>query len=168
MHAPSETPRPWYREFWVWFLISPAVMGVVAGLSLLAIASHSPDPLVVDDYYKEGRAINRVLERDRLARELGLRADIGLDAELALAHVALRGKAASSELVLRLVHPTRADYDLSLPLQRLPAGGYAADLPPLRAGRWHLILEPREDPHWRLTGRVTMPGDGKVVLGAAG
>ena len=51
--------QPWYRQFWPWFLIALPATVVVAGLTTWWIAAHKADSLVVDDYYKEGLAINR-------------------------------------------------------------------------------------------------------------
>jgi uncharacterized protein len=158
--------KPWYKQFWPYFAFTPAAFGVIGGLSLVVIASTNPDPLVVDDYYKVGRAFAQTYERDRVAEELGLSAEIGLDAELEMVRVALHGKETDDALVLHLVHPTRGDYDRTLDLRRGPNGDYFADLEPLRAGRWHLVLEPRESPRWRLTGRMSLPDEGRVLIAA--
>ena len=65
MHLPQAVP--WYREPWPWILISGPAIVVVAGFYTLYLAVVGADPLVVDNYYKEGLAINRVLERDQAA-----------------------------------------------------------------------------------------------------
>ena len=68
--------RPWYRQFWPWFLILLPASVVVAGLSTLYIANRHADDLVVDDYYKDGLAINRQLEKKQRANVLGITAQL--------------------------------------------------------------------------------------------
>jgi len=51
--------RPWYRERWPWILMSCPAIVVVAGLGTAAIAVATADPLVTEDYYRKGLAINR-------------------------------------------------------------------------------------------------------------
>lgn len=65
---------PWYRQFWPWALMAGPAAVVVAGFVTLWLAVKSPDALVVDDYYKEGKAINASLHRDQRAAALGLTA----------------------------------------------------------------------------------------------
>ena len=50
--------RPWYKEFWPWFLIAVPIITLIMGGVLLKLAISTEDSLVVDDYYKEGKAIN--------------------------------------------------------------------------------------------------------------
>ena len=64
---------PWYRQFWPWFLILLPASVVVAGLTTLYIANRHADDLVVDDYYKDGLAINRQLEKKQRAADRALR-----------------------------------------------------------------------------------------------
>jgi len=66
--------RPWYREPWPWIIIAGPASAVVAGVALLWLAIDSNDGLVVDDYYKEGLAINQVIRRDQAAFDLRYRA----------------------------------------------------------------------------------------------
>ena len=68
--------RPWYREPWPWILISGPAVVVVAGFVTLWLAVSSSDGLVAEDYYKQGLAINRVIEREEAAQKLGLTARI--------------------------------------------------------------------------------------------
>ena len=75
--------RPWYREPWPWILMSGPFAVVVAGLVTAWIAVANDDPLVVDNYYKEGLAINRVLERDHVAAQGGYRAELMLSQDRA-------------------------------------------------------------------------------------
>ena len=62
------SPSPWYRQFWPWFLIAVPAAAVVMGITTILLALHEPDGLVSDDYYREGLAVNRDLERDQIGR----------------------------------------------------------------------------------------------------
>lgn len=42
-------PRPWYREFWPWFLVGLLGSCVVACMVTLAIAVHHPEALVLSE-----------------------------------------------------------------------------------------------------------------------
>ncbi len=123
---------------------------VVAGFVTAWIAVANDDPLVVDNYYKEGLAINRVLERDHAAAAGGYGAQLLFSGDGARVRVRVTG-AAPEGLRLSMVHPTRAELDRSVQLRSLQGGWYegAVDLP--AAPRWRIVLEdPRQS--WRLTG----------------
>lgn len=46
--SPDEN-LPWYRHFWVWFIIALPASAVIAGFITLWLAMSRPDHLVVDD-----------------------------------------------------------------------------------------------------------------------
>lgn len=138
--------RAWYREPWPWILMAGPAAVVVAGAATIWIAFDSADGLVADDYYKRGLAINQVLGREENARRLGVRARI--ESAHGRLRVALAG-AAPEALFAQLAHATRAGHDVRLRLARLAPGVYEAELPPLPAGRWSVVLEdPRRE--WRV------------------
>jgi hypothetical protein len=130
--------RPWYREPWPWLLMSGPAAVLVAGAITSWIAFRTADGLVVEDYYKQGLAINKVLKREDNARTLGIAADIVLRRDRL--EVSMSG-AQPEVMFAHLAHATRAGHDLRLRMVRSPAGRYAADLPPLPAGRWRIALE---------------------------
>ena len=63
---------PWYKYKLVWMIIAIPAASVIAGINMIYLAVNTDDGLVVDDYYKEGMAINQSLQRDKTAAELGL------------------------------------------------------------------------------------------------
>jgi uncharacterized protein len=152
-------PVRWYRVPFVWFLIAIPATSVVVGFTMLGFAISSFDGLVVDDYYKRGKAINEVLDRERQAAEYGLNAVVELDDRAGLLHVAIGATNAldwPDSLQMRFHHATRAGHDRDLVLRRTPGGGYAAALPDLAPGRWYVDIE---TPTWRLPGIYFQPGD---------
>jgi hypothetical protein len=77
----DKKPDPWYKQGWPWFLIALPATAVVAGTITMVIAVRTWDGLVVDDYYKEGKAIVQTIERTERARELGLKALVQIRSE---------------------------------------------------------------------------------------
>ena len=130
--------KPWYRELWPWLLMAGPVAVLVAGALTTWIAFASADGLVAEDYYKQGMGINRRLAREQAAQQRGISAAIRI--EPASIRLELRG-AAPEALFVQLAHATRAGHDVRLRLVPGADGVYAAELPPLPAGRWHAVIE---------------------------
>lgn len=150
-----EDTEPWYRQFWPWFLIALPGSVVVAGIGMIIFANQHADDLVVDAYYKDGLAINRQLEKQARASEIGIRANLLLVDERV--QVRLTGAAADTvaplSLNLRLSHPLEADRDFSVELERVAPSLYVGALPAPAAVNWHWILVPDSD-RWRLDGTL--------------
>lgn len=154
MTDPTHAVRRWQREPLVWLVIAIPLLTVFAGITTVVVANRGADSVVVDDYRKEGLAINQDPRRDDAARRLGVAAEVtAVDTAL---HVVLApGRAAPPErLVVLLSHATRADFDRMSTLERGADGEYRAVVPPLPGGRWHVEVSPA-DREWRLTGEFT-------------
>jgi hypothetical protein len=152
--------QAWYREPWPWILMAGPAVVVVAGFVTAWLAFHGADVLVVDDYYKQGLAINQALGRSDAAARLGVQAELRLvdgRVRVFLGNAAVRGP-----LNLRLVHPTRSGMDQSIALEALQPGLYEGQPQALRPGRWHVVLEERD---WRLTGDWVLPAADALWLG---
>lgn len=141
---------PWYRQFWPWFLILLPGTAVVASLYTLIIANQYADDLVVDDYYKEGLAINRQLKRQNEARVLELRATF--TSQQRQLDIQLEGPIEASQLRLLLSHAMESDQDFAVPVQQIGRGHYRVLLPQVLKGRWHWTLDEGVSSHWRLDG----------------
>jgi hypothetical protein len=155
--------QPWYREPWPWILMAGPAVVVVAGFATAWIAFHGEDGLVVDDYYKQGLAINKTLGRGDTAKRLGVQAEIRFvdgGVKVLLGNADVRGT-----LNLRLVHPTRSGMDQSIAMNAVQPGVYEGQLQALRSGRWHVVLEDRD---WRLAGDLVLPAAGALLLGTRG
>jgi uncharacterized protein len=53
---------PWWKFGHVWLVISGPAIVVVAGFATLWLAIARPDPVVAEDYYRQGIEINKTLE----------------------------------------------------------------------------------------------------------
>lgn len=126
-------------------MAAPAA-AIVAGAAALWLAVATADGLVAEDYYRQGLAINRVLEREEAAARLGVEAEISFEP----GKMSVRLKGDSPEVLFaHLAHATRAGHDLRLRLARVPGGRYEAALTPLPPGRWRIALEDAQG-RWRV------------------
>ncbi len=150
---PREDTLPWYRQFWPWFLIALPASVVVAGISMVFIANRGADDLVVDEYYKDGLAINRKLEKKDAATSLGVSASLSFSGEQVI--VLTDGPVTDEVLQLQLSHPLEADRDFTVSLVQSTPGEYRGRLGAPVAARWHWSLEGGSEPVWRLDGSIS-------------
>jgi hypothetical protein len=149
---PDADSKPWYRHFWPWFLMALPATVVVAGLWTAYIAHEHADDLVVDEYYKDGLAINVQLAKKQRAEKLGLSAQLHFTGDTVT--VTLTGAIRDSELSLLLSHPVEADRDFAVPLVRTAAGTYRGSMGQTVAPHWHWTLQDLRRDNWRLDGVV--------------
>ena len=164
MHAMTEEQRkPWYREPWVWLLIALPMSAVIGGMITIYLAISSADGLVVDDYYKRGKAINLDLARDEAAARHGVEASLALGTEgdtVSLRLGAIDGSWPDT-VRLSLLHPTRAGQDQLLMLRHVGEGNYRAAIDGLTQGHWYVQLEADD---WRLSGTLQVPQAEPLLL----
>jgi hypothetical protein len=159
---PGGDTQPWYRQFWPWFLILLPATVVVASFYTLYLASSGADDLVVDEYYKDGLAINRQLEKKQLGEALGVTAELAFSGELVTVQVA--GPVDVAALNLLMSHPMEADRDFSVELKRIGQGVYRGALAGAVAPRWHWTLESTGPEAWRLDGSVASRDIGNAAI----
>jgi len=143
---------PWYRQRWPWFLMAGPAVVIVAGVVTFWLAVSSNDGLVADDYYKQGLAVNQLLQRDHHATSLGLHADLlRSERNVRLLLAATGEMALPATITLRLAHPTRPGQDQDMEMVSTGAGFYDGKLSADLSGRWLVSIE---DPagQWRLQG----------------
>ena len=160
---------PWYREPWPWLLMAGPAAVVVAGFATLWIAVSSSDGLVADDYYKQGLAINQVLQREANAAQHGFRAGAQFAEDgrrISVRLDAAPGTKLPATLRMQIVHPTRAGRDGLVMLRETAPGSYSGVGPALTEGRWMLILQDQQST-WRLDGAMVVPYQGTVDLSPA-
>jgi uncharacterized protein len=146
----KENIRPWYKEFYVWMIIFFPMLAVVAGIYTIILAVQSDDGLVVDDYYKQGLEINRTLERDKVAFDYQLDADIKLVQELEEIIVKLSAVADfeyPKNLSVSLLHATRSGLDKEVNMILTEDNIYRGNVSKLALGKWYIHIQ-RDN--WRL------------------
>ncbi len=153
----------WYREPWVWLLIFFPLAAVVGGIITIYLAVTTSDGLVVDDYYKRGKAINRDLARDAAAAQHQLVASLELHPGDNRVQLVLdsAGNIQPQEMRLSILHPTQPGRDQVVRLTPISANTYRGGVTTLTQGKWYLQLEADD---WRLSGSMTVPLAGPVIL----
>lgn len=163
-HADDQIILPWYRQFWPWFLMALPASAVVAGITTVFIATSNRDNLVVDNYYKQGLAINQTLTQQQQASAMKLQATVAWQNESGKLQVQLSGSQSVNDQVLKLTiaHATLAERDQFVILDRVAANQYTGTVKPLEFGKWHFILEP-VSAQWRIEADVALPKQSWVL-----
>ena len=154
------------RNFWPVALFSIPFAAVLCGVVMVSIASVYPDDVVVDQYYKEGMAINERIADGELATDLGIAATIYLDGDRISAEIS---GSATSLHKLNFHHVTDENLDVSLSLVKQGERFVALETSDIQrqlreAGVWYVDLEGVEQ-GWRLSKRLQTPLT-EVQLGA--
>lgn len=156
--------QPWYKEPWPWIIMAGPVAVIIAGVITIWLAMASFDGMVEDDYYKQGLAVNQRIQRDRMAEQLGLRAEVMRSGNLL--RVMLSSQAQMQfpdQLNFRFSHPTRGGMDHTVVLNHEGQGFYRGALGADVTGRWHVFLEDQEL-NWRLLGDWQLNADDRLQL----
>ena len=163
MDSSETAPRNWKREPMVWLLIGIPLSAVIMGVVMITLAIQSFSGLVVDDYYKKGKQINRVLARDQLAYELGLSAGLRLEpgGKIEIRFDPIAQFIPGEKIELRLVHATKPGLDQKLDLRKTDTHLLRGELKLPGEGRWNLFLQTED---WRLTGSLQYPEQVSVEL----
>ncbi len=152
----SQQILPWYKEPYVWMLILFPMLAVIGGIATTILAVQSDDGLVVDDYYKHGLEINRTLERDQVALDYNLDADIQLDQKLEEASITMSsapGFVYPKNLSVTFLHATRSGLDKEVHMLLTQEKIYRGNLSVLAAGKWYVHIQ---YDNWRLIKTITV------------
>jgi len=157
-------PKPWYRQFWPWFLIAPPLTAVVGGVITIWIAINNDEELVTTNYYQDGLEINRQLEKKQIARDMSIRATfLFADADRQLT-LFLQGKMPTPEaLTLKLTSPLEQDKDATFQLIKVNQNLFRSEYHTPLIGRFYVSLTPNDD-LWRITGEVSLPKENSIVI----
>lgn len=165
MDMSEATVRPWYREFWVWFVLGILGMGVASGTGVLVIGIKNAPQMVTGDYQSLGKALVDTHERADRAASLGLSGSLSVGAEFAeLVLGANRIAELPEQLLLRFQHPTDAGRDISAVARRIDADRWQAHIGSLELPeRSHVILSDLQQTWW-LSGRFSGKVAGQIGL----
>ena len=163
----QELPAPWYRHRWPWFIMLGPVLVMLATAVTVLLAIRQPDAMVVDDYYKRGKAINQDLRRDRMAS--GLRLQFTAQYDRPAGRLAGRmesfGRPLAAPLRIHLAHPTQPGKDVVLEAVPDDEGHFALSLPALAMTHWQVVIED-EDRQWRLARSWSPAKQGTLTITA--
>jgi hypothetical protein len=161
----EENAKPWYREFWFWFVFSPLIYIMIMCSITVTIALKGADDVIVDNYYKEGRMINQALEQDQRARELNLTGDLRFDrttgeVALSIANAPADINLMPDTILLMMGHPVKEEKDQLILMKVIAPGEYRGELQAEPDYSWYLTLYPisdinqRKGAAWSLSGEI--------------
>jgi len=152
---------PWYKQFWPWFLIAVPVATLVMGGILLKLAVSTEDSLVIDDYYKEGKAINATLDKEAQAKRKNITTDLTIDN----GSIALKFHSGipqdGNAIKLSFYHVTLEQRDVSVLLSRDANGIYRGFVEADLTGKWQVSLTP-VDESWKIQNTLQLPYSGVI------
>lgn len=158
---------PWYKHRWPWLLMLGPTLVVIAATYTCYIAFTRQDALVVGDYYKQGRAINQDLRRERNASNLGIKSELHYDP----AKGVLSGQVSNftgvqtGVVAISLVHSTLPSKDMHLETALDAQGRFSIALPLLEMARWQVMLEDQQRT-WRVEGEWAWPKEKQLAMAA--
>jgi hypothetical protein len=159
--------KPWYAHRWPWLLMLGPATVLVGGAYVTTLALKHPDAMVVDDYYKQGKAINQDLRRDREATRL----DLALQARYLPqsgrleGRIESRGQPFTGSFRLRLAHPTLPQKDIVVLAVPDGAGRFSVALSGLEATHWQVVAEGSLN-DWRLARSWDWKKQGALTIEA--
>ena len=163
LNAFDKQVAPWYKHRWPWLLMLGPFVVLVAGFVTMWISFSGADALVVDDYYKQGKAINQDLRRDRMASNLGLQFSLRYDAASGNLVGAMKGLTNQLPLTLLLVHPSVPQKDKRMVVTPDSEGQFSLSLPMLERAHWQVQIEDAAR-SWRLQGDWSWPQQNKIDI----
>jgi len=163
--------RSWYKQFWPWFLIFLPGSVVIASIITIILAVQGADSLVSDDYYKQGKLINKNLSKIEYAKKIGLSGGLTIKDNKLQLNVRAKEKGIILPPVLKMyfIHPASSDKDLSIILiesteikptesNLIVGANYTSQknselVKQLSQGAWYIRLQPL-DKAWQLNGKI--------------
>ena len=173
--ASKDVFTPWHKEPWAWFIVGIIVTSVCWGMFQLSVALRGADSVVVDDYYKNGKAINEDLTRDQNAQQLVISATLMIDDLTGEVRVSLAGNLDEfpQQLKLSLLSPVFSSKDKIITLNRSVSGDYVGQLQEQAAGRYYIQLETFDqlipevgyESGWRISSKTNLMPGAEIKLG---
>lgn len=146
-------PTPWYKQFWPWFVIAIPVSSMLVAVVQISYALNSPNDMVIDNYYKEGLGINKVLDKRNLAVELKIAANITIDNTTGEV-ILITENAQEQNLTLNFFNSAISNKDFTLELTKIADNQYRGNLQKSISGIWNLYLESAIG--WQITARLNL------------
>lgn len=169
--------QPWYKHRWPWLLMIIPASSVALGVVMIVLAVRNPAILVEDNYYQEGRGINRSLALDEAAATRHIQATVQLAPERVQLSLTQDNRPLLEDgLMLYVFHATdnSRDHEFVLVPAFHPAFSGQGIYEPATAdgikllrdilaadSSWYFELR-GSDNNWRLRQRVITPTEGFV------
>ena len=151
---------PWYKQTWLWFVLTPLIAVVIYGTTFLYLAITTMDGVVKDDYYKVARGTTVDNSKAETAQSLGIKGVVLIDALTGDIRLDLTSNNdLGQSLIVDLVHPTHQKYDQSITTRSVGSEGvYVGSLQSQLSGKRYLIIS---DPQstWSIRREILPPYD---------
>jgi hypothetical protein len=148
--------KPWYKQFWPWFLICIPVSSFIVGGIVISFATDGTNSLVVDDYYKEGKSINARLDKVEEAKALNISTKLKISEEFIALEFYSGAPSSQEALMLDFFHVTQEERDFQVLLVADASGIYRSEVNTTIKGKWRLRLTPLDE-KWKIQKTVTLP-----------
>lgn len=161
----NNIPSPWYKQPWLWFILSPIIAVVFYGTFYLYLSIVTHDGLVKDDYYKVARGHFVDKSQSQEAIDLGVSGQLNLDNTTGDLMLKFKSKGGylPEFLNLSIIHPTHQQYDQNILLKQVPGTeAYTGSLKSLLQGKRYLILKD-EARNWNLRAEAHPPYDQNTI-----
>ncbi|GAB2660652.1 FixH family protein [Vibrio panuliri] len=155
--------KPWYKQFWPWFLIILPLTVVVWTIITVVIFSQNSVSLVTEDYYKKGKGINIDISKLKVAEQLELKARVQSQGNDILIQFDKGKMEHFPALSAMFAHRTLPDQDFHRLITSDASGNYRVALDESLQGPWFIELTPH-DKSWLIQGRVNFPSESATVL----
>ncbi|MCF7482899.1 FixH family protein [Vibrio sp. J1-1] len=155
--------KPWYKQFWPWFLIILPLIVVVWTIVTVVIFSNNSVSLVAEDYYKKGKGINIDISKMNVARDLNLNAHISSNRNTVVIHFDKGELAHYPALTATFTHRTLPDRDFSKLITADASGNYRLTPDEDILGPWFVELQPHDN-QWMIQGKVEFPAADTVLM----
>lgn len=164
----------WYKEPWVWLVISGPAIVVVAGLYTAFLAFNGADRVVAEDYYKQGLRINATIQHDVNARDRNMSADMNFDQATGRISIHVKSDVALADSLQLSIAESSSQSAVNEFIRRgtlkmtSPGNYQLIYLPPSMSKSedtllWHVKVEAFD---WRLTGDWPDPMRAQLQLTA--
>ncbi|MBS3796907.1 FixH family protein [Pseudoalteromonas sp. BDTF-M6] len=155
---------PWYKQFWPWFLLFFPLATIIACVGLITLAVGNGPDMVVDDYYKKGKAINLELTKFDKAKALYLHGDLQITDERISFAFTKGDDSKVAALNIGLYHRTISDKDLTFRLTKNARGQFTTLLDtPVEQGAYTVFITPFDDT-WKLKENIQLPQAGAIKV----
>ncbi|MBR9874576.1 MAG: hypothetical protein GYB23_09950 [Vibrionaceae bacterium] len=155
--------KPWYKQFWPWFLIILPLIVVGWTIVTVVIFSNNSVSLVAEDYYKKGKGINIDISKMNVARDLNLNAHISSNRNTVVIHFDKGELAHYPALTATFTHRTLPDRDFSKLITADASGNYRLTPDEDILGPWFVELQPHDN-QWMIQGKVEFPAADTVLM----
>ena len=167
MSHDAATIAPWYRQPWLWFILTPILAAMVVGFIMLSvsISQQRIDPPLDREFVRDGRgyAVDESMAEN--ARALGLSGELRLDAETGQAILNMKGSLPDNLQTIELHVKVCANQQLDhvVKLQRISnLNQFNGSLTkPITARSTFIIMSPEEA--WKILQVAQPPFNNKII-----